>query len=212
MIGFASLWILTLTACNQDEERVRQAMATMSSASLTDEQAMEVTYGEARSQALLIDSEELRDEVLGELADLHQQRRRPFEEARQRAEEARRQAEAEAHARRMAEIAAEERRAREEASQDRVREGIEGLRWSTRISLLDDTLVLRLSNPGSHSVDFHLRCYTRNRSFNKTIFVSVPAHGVKEIGFLEGWPNNFVRGETCQALHDGEQVWWLEIS
>lgn len=83
------------------------------------------------------------------------------------------------------------------------------LTLSFRKSLLEDgTKVLQIHNPNPHSVDFYLKCYARNGSA-KTLFVSVTALGMKEIGLLEGW--QFQTGERFEALCEDDVVWTSEV-
>lgn len=79
--------LTVVLACNGDESRVRQAMAVMASAPLDDEKAIEAHYAEARSEASMIDDEDLRLEVQAELRELLDHRKKPFEEAHRRERE-----------------------------------------------------------------------------------------------------------------------------
>ncbi len=195
------LGTLILMGCQDSEKQVRQAMAALTTAPQGDEQALDAAFLEAKTQALLVQDKDLRASLAAELGQIYQQRKAPFEQARrQAAEEQRRRQEME-HARQRA-----------AASANRLIDGIKGLRWSTRWSLMDDgTKVLILRNVKGYSVDFSLKCYTRNGA-SRTLFVSVPAYKSKEIGFLEGWPGNFVSGEKCEAYHEGTRLWTINIT
>ncbi len=96
---------------------------------------------------------------------------------------------------------------RDGSGTDERRDGVAALVRGWRGSHLEDgTQVLVLRNRRSVSVDFHLTCYTRSNA-SKTLFVSVPARSTEEIGFMEGWPGNFVYGERCEARYKGELLW-----
>ena len=86
---------------------------------------------------------------------------------------------------------------------------VNDLTLSFRKSLFDDgTQVLQIHNPNPHSIDFYLKCQAKNGSA-KTLFVSVPALGMKEIGLFEGW--QFETGERFEAVCDDEVVWHSEV-
>lgn len=81
---------------------------------------------------------------------------------------------------------------------------VRGLEFSSRGSLLNENdQVLRIRNPQRESIDVYLKCYARNGRF-KTIFVSVPASGVAEVGILEGW--SFKQGDRFEVVHSGEVI------
>jgi hypothetical protein len=68
--------------------------------------------------------------------------------------------------------------------------------------------VLQLRNPNPQVVEFDLRCIARHGA-SKTLRVSVPAGGLQEVGFLEGWA--FEHGERIEAMLDGEVVWYHNL-
>jgi hypothetical protein len=171
-------------------------------------------------------SEDLRAELSKDLEQEYQRLlTRVREVERERAERAAAQeaAEREAERQRLAQVEAEAQRQREleqermsqaaaRAQKELERQAVLNLETGMRASMLDDgTQVLVLNNNQYFPVDFDLRCYTKNDSTYKTMFVSVPARGAKEIGFLEGWSGNFVEGERCEAYFDGELLWNRKI-
>lgn len=160
---------------------------------------------EHRERLAQIEIEQKRREMELELEQ--KKKERALQEAYER-----KQAEAEAARRRAAARAASEAAAARAARQnDRIRQGIKALKVGWRRSLMDEnTLVLRLTNTKPYSVDLDLKCYTRSNS-SKMLFVSVPARGTKEIGFLEGWTGNFVTGERCEAYYDDEKLGTIEV-
>jgi uncharacterized membrane protein len=84
---------------------------------------------------------------------------------------------------------------------------IDGIRVNWRESLMiDGTWVMQLRNGSSTPVAFTVRCYM-NSGQSKSFWVPVPAEGIYEIGSLQGWQGNFVRGEYCDAYHGSERVW-----
>jgi hypothetical protein len=201
-------------ACQNPQRRVREAMSALAAVPQGDEQRLDAAHLEALARAHLVEDDRLRQSLLGEIEQLYQQRKEPFEAARrQAAERLRRQQEIE-HARELALLEQQRRQEQERAraaATAQAAQGVKSLRWQTRASLLDDgTRVLVLHNRQGRSADFHLTCHTRAGA-SKTLFVSVPAYGQKEIGFLEGWPGNFVSGEWCEAFHGGEKQWRIDI-
>jgi Skp family chaperone for outer membrane proteins len=203
---------LTLVGCQDSEQQMRDALAVLQEAPRGNEVALDAAYEEARTQALLIKDKDLRSSLYGELEHLYRQRKEPFDAARRQAAAERQRQEELAHQQRLAQLAEQRRRNHQAAAASKVAEGIKGLKWSTRWSLLDDgTKVLILHNEKNYSVDFPLKCYTRNGS-SKTLFISVPAYSRKEVGFLEGWNGNFVSGEKCEAYHEGNRLWTIRIS
>jgi uncharacterized membrane protein len=89
----------------------------------------------------------------------------------------------------------------------RVHDAIAGLRVSWRPSLLEDgSYVMVLNNGSSTGADVRLTCFTRSGQ-SKTLSIQVPGYGMSEVGFMQGWPGNFVTGESCEAYHGREFVW-----
>ena len=82
------------------------------------------------------------------------------------------------------------------------------LTFGFRESLLDNTQVLRLHNPNRESIDFYLRCRSRDGSA-KTLFVSVAALDTTEIGLLEGW--QFHPGDEFEAICEDEVIWQQQV-
>ncbi|HET9229316.1 MAG TPA: hypothetical protein VFR31_21735 [Thermoanaerobaculia bacterium] len=225
--------LFVLPSCENSEKKVRESLAVLDAAPAGDEKALDSAYQEARTKAILIKDDSLRTSLLEDLEARYQTRKEPFEAARREAaEEERRRKEVE-QAQRLAEIELDRKRkeielAAEAASQEQAAalalavaaaqsqannrlQGVIDLDLKTRASLMDDnTQVLVIRNANAYSVDFDLKCYTRSGS-SKTLFVSVPARGEKEIGFLEGWEGNFVSGERCEAYYDGQFVWSVRI-
>lgn len=70
----------------------------------------------------------------------------------------------------------------------------------------EGTYVLSLRNVSNQTADFQLRCYQNNGNY-KTFPIALSPGASTEIGFLEGWPGNFVPGEYCQALYRGDSLW-----
>ena len=91
---------------------------------------------------------------------------------------------------------------------EKVHAAIDAVSVSWRESFaVDNTWVMRLHNDMSASVSFTVKCYSRSGSYSQSFPVTISAHGFTEIGFLEGWPGNFTRGERCYAYHGDERVW-----
>lgn len=68
------------------------------------------------------------------------------------------------------------------------------------------TYVLVLRNVSNRTADFQLKCYQNNGNY-KTFPIALTAGTSTEIGYLEGWPGNFVSGEYCQAIYQGNVLW-----
>ena len=127
------------------------------------------------------------------------------ERLRRQAQEAERQR-VEAERQRIAAARAEEL-ARVQAVIDAVR----SIEVSFRESIpMPGTYVMILTNPQAWSVDFDLKCFQRNGS-SKRMFVSVPARGYAEVGFMQGWDGNYVRGERCEAWIGDNLAWNLTV-
>lgn len=91
------------------------------------------------------------------------------------------------------------------------RDGVAALRVGWRWSTLDDgTQVMRLVNEFPTQVNVTLKCFAINGRA-KTLQISVPGKGFGEVGFLQGWPQNFVYGERCEAYADGQFVWEVKV-
>ncbi len=65
---------------------------------------------------------------------------------------------------------------------------------------------MQVFNDWPTTVDLMLRCFTV-RGSSKTLRLSVPGKGMAEMGFLQGWPDNFVYGERCEAYSGGQLMW-----
>jgi len=91
------------------------------------------------------------------------------------------------------------------------RDAAKTLRVGWRRSALDpDTQVMRIYNDRGVSVGLQLQCHTRTGA-SKWLAVTAPANGVAEVGFLEGWPGNFIPGEYCDAFYGSERVWSVTV-
>ncbi|MFQ1802958.1 hypothetical protein ACK36F_11095 [Aeromonas veronii] len=125
--------------------------------------------------------------------------------ARQRAAEEAARAKLEAaNAAARAQQEAEAYRRSEEYARKKAVEDIEA---GFRGSLMESgTFILRLRNVSNQTADFQLRCFQNNGNY-KTFPIALPPGGTQEIGFLEGWPGNFVSGEYCNAIYEGEALW-----
>jgi hypothetical protein len=87
------------------------------------------------------------------------------------------------------------------------KKAVEDVEAGFRGSLMDEgTAVLTLRNASNQTADFQLRCYQTNGHY-KTFLIALSPGNSTEIGFLEGWPGNFVSGEYCEALYRGESLW-----
>jgi uncharacterized membrane protein len=91
------------------------------------------------------------------------------------------------------------------------RDNVSELKVGWRQSALDDgSRVMQLHNARLNSVDVNLRCYT-NSGESKVLGVNVPAKGMSEVGFVQGWPGNFVSGERCEAYSGSDVVWQVRV-
>jgi len=95
-------------------------------------------------------------------------------------------------------------------SQDRrdriasTRDAIGALEFYARPSLMQEgTKVLQIHNIRGVSISFDLKCCTTNNAC-RTMAVSIEPRGTTDIGFLEGWPGNFVSGESCEIRYQDE--------
>ncbi len=211
-----------LMACEDREERARYVKGPLEDINEESLASLNKAYREAETRLKSVKSGGLKAELSKDLDQEYQRLLAHIHEVeRERAERAAAQEEAarEAESQRLAQVEAEARKQREleqqlvnqataRAQKENMRQAVLDLEGGMRPSMLDDgTQVLVLSNSQPFRVDFDLRCYTRNDSTNKAMFVSVPARGEMEIGFLEGWSGNFVEGERCEAYFDGELLW-----
>lgn len=79
---------------------------------------------------------------------------------------------------------------------------VKDLYFQSRGSLMNDgERVLIIVNPSSMSADIKLLC-RNGGGYEKTIDISVPANGRKEIGFLEGW--SFKNNDEFEVLYNGK--------
>jgi hypothetical protein len=73
----------------------------------------------------------------------------------------------------------------------------------------EGTYVLTMSNASTRTADFQLKCFQTNGS-SKMFRIAILPGQTQELGFLEGWPGNFVVGEYCLAYYNSEQIWKIE--
>jgi len=147
--------------------------------------------------------------------------RRQEELARIAIEKQRKEMELELERRKREEIEAQERElARQNAENARIRaeadrqnqimkDAISSIEVSTRGSFLKDykgTKVLNMYNTRDFTVSFSLKCCTVQNSCY-TYHFEIEANGSRELGFIQGWTGNFLKGEYCMALHDNETLW-----
>jgi hypothetical protein len=183
--------------CKQDPKamadtvfRPIDALQLRESENITEEYAsLESAYQESQVRLNLVRDTALRSSLAGILQQKHQQKYQYLVQLAQALEQ-RRIAEANARA-------AEESRAE-------IRAAISSIEIGTRMGQ-DNGLVLQLRNSASIQVTFDLKCH--RYSAYKTIFVTVPARGSAEVGWMQGWPENFHSGDYCEALYQGEQLW-----
>lgn len=156
---------------------------------------------------------DIADDVSSYSDSVTQMRRRYIEKldewnvcvARQKAAEdaARAQAVAAETAAKEAAAAEAYRRSEEYARQKAVQDVEAGFRGSLMES---GTYVLRLRNVSNQTADFQLKCYQTSGRY-KTFPIALSPGNTSEIGFLEGWPGNFVTGEYCEAIYKGDVLW-----
>lgn len=113
---------------------------------------------------------------------------------------------------RQYQVLAYEKRALEEQRAEAARRSafiaaIRNLEIGWRVANLDDSWVLQLRNSADIPVQFDLKCYSG--ATYKTLFVSVPARGASEVGWIEGWA--FQPGQHCIASYQGETLWERRI-
>lgn len=85
---------------------------------------------------------------------------------------------------------------------------VQNINAQWRRSYSDDDWVLVLQNAGDRSAYFELRCYRAYRN-SKSFSMSINPRSISELGFLEGWYGNFVYGDSCEAVYDGEVLWTI---
>ncbi len=91
------------------------------------------------------------------------------------------------------------------------RQGVAELQVSWRYSTLEDgTMVMRIHNNRPTTVDLQLKCFVRGGG-SKVLPVSVAGKSISEVGFMQGWPGNFVTGERCEAYYGSELVWNADV-
>lgn len=124
----------------------------------------------------------------------------------------------ECQARRESELVSErqvEAQAEYERSEDSARKkAVQDLEKGFRESLLDSkkgTYVLRLRNPSNRTAEFQLKCCVADGNRCKTFNMVIPTNDSTELGFMEGWPGNFVSGERCYAYYRGQEIWWYGL-
>jgi len=104
-------------------------------------------------------------------------------------------------------LAREEAEAYRRSEEYARKKAVEDIEAAFRSSLMQSgTFVLTLRNVSNRTADFQLRCYQNDGKY-KTFQIAIPAGGTQEIGFLEGWPGNFVPGEYCNAIYKDEVLW-----
>ncbi len=228
MTGQRVMILLTLLLCaafgackhEDPEERARYVKEPLEKVQAADVASLDVAYREAETRVLSVEDEKLRQELSGDLEQEYQRlltriREENLQKEAEAAAEAERQRQAELQRLAQEQEQLERQRQAEQQLQaqaaaqaqgERTRQAIINLEGGMRASLLDDgTQVLQLRNSQSFSLTFDLRCYTRDKSVRKTLFVTVPARGQAEIGFLEGW--QFRRGDHCEAYYQDELLW-----
>jgi uncharacterized membrane protein len=91
------------------------------------------------------------------------------------------------------------------------RQAVTDVLVSERLSTWEDgTRVLILQNSNPHAVSFNLKCYTVSGS-SRILPISISRYGYSEVGFVQGWPGNFKRGERCEAYYEGNQIWYYDF-
>jgi uncharacterized membrane protein len=90
-------------------------------------------------------------------------------------------------------------------------DAVKALAVGWRKSAFDDgTRVMQIHNYRPNTVSFDLKCFTRYGA-SKTLQVSVGGKSMSEVGFLQGWPNNFEAGERCEAYYANRLVWQINV-
>jgi hypothetical protein len=181
-----------VTACENREASVRRVKEPMETVA-DDMDSLESAYREAKTRLATVRDSELRGELSTQLDADYQRQAARIQAAIARAQQEQREREA---------------RERAEAEQRLVRQAVADLETGMRGSAFNDgTQVLVLRNAQSFPVKVDLKCFTRDNTFSKTIFVTVPARGEAEVGFIQGWRDNFREGEHCEAYFAGELLW-----
>jgi len=191
---FALLSCFAFAACTafQDSEKIAdEVMQPFVSVDQGSLESLDDAYQNARIRLTEVRNEELRAQLSGIVDQKYQRLLAIKREAEQKA---------------AAEAAARAAEAEARAQAARVRQAVIDLEGGMRTSPVGGQ-VLQLRNGASFQVDFDLKCYTQDNSTFKTFFVSVPARGQREIGWLEGWTDNFKPGEHCEAYYQRELLW-----
>lgn len=205
--------VVALGGCENPEDAARRVKEPFSTVQAGDMLALDSALTEAETRLLSVRAVDLRAELSEDVAEeygrlrarfvaIHQARAAEEAARVEREREVAQQARAEEQ-RREATRLAEQRRQRE-------RQAVIDLEAITRTALMCDGLVLQLRNAQPIAVDFDLRCYTRDESSYKTLFVRVPARGQTELGCLQGW--TYWPGQRCEAWLHGRQLWDLRIA
>ncbi|HEX2203258.1 MAG TPA: hypothetical protein VHG91_08165 [Longimicrobium sp.] len=105
-------------------------------------------------------------------------------------------------------LASEQKKAQAAARASTI-DAIRMLERGLRESSVGEGYVLQLRNSADVRVELDLKCFTQRNTYSKTIFVSVPARGTSEIGWIEGWA--FQPGHYCTASYQGERMWDLRV-
>ena len=165
-----------------------------------------------RRQALAFEREMARIELDAERQKLELEQEMKQREAERIRRAQQQERERQAQARRDAAAAAQRQAQQRQAERNsRDRQVIQAIEKTWRWSLLDDgSKVLILKNTRPYSVDFYLKC-TSTAGRVKTLYVSLPALGTQEIGFAQGWDNNWYTGETAQAIYNQSALWTVRI-
>lgn len=206
--------------CGEDAEQraryVKQPFASQQS----EVGALDAAHQEAKTRLTSVRTDKLREDLARDIDAEYERRltrlREAEERSRQRAaEEAARVREAERQ--RLVAAEAEQRRQQDALQQQMARDAVAEQHRRHRQAVIDletslrssavENLVLQLRNGSGIPLSFDLRCFTRNDRTFKTMFVTIPPRGQREIGFLEGWDGNFVAGERCEARLDNEVLW-----
>jgi uncharacterized membrane protein len=91
------------------------------------------------------------------------------------------------------------------------RQAVADVRVGDRASYLGDgTRVLILQNANPHPVSLALQCY-KPGGYTKLLPVSIPRYGYAEVGFMQGWDNNFAPGDRCEAYFEGNPIWTYRV-
>lgn len=222
------LGCFVMMGCEDREERARYVKEPLGNIEEGSLASLNEAFREAETRLVSVRSDSLREELSKDLKQEYErllarvrevereraaraaaQAEKEREAERQRLAEAEAQAQAQAQAQRQRELDQQQMNyAMALAQKERTRQAVIKLESVMRISAFEDgTQVLMLRNGQPLQLDFDLKCYTADDSYYKTFFVSVPARGETEIGFVQGWRDNFREGEHCEAYFDGERLW-----